>query len=69
MIKFYRANANKKFEENGIVNDSNAWGIEHKNSRCILGLLINLIGVSCRTVDLVEALPRVSFDRGGNRAN
>ena len=61
MIEFYRANTNKKFEENGIVNDANAWGLEHGNPRYILDLLINLIDVSCKTVDLVEALPRVSF--------
>ena len=45
----------------GIVNDANAWGLEHDNPRYILDLILSSITVSLRTLDIVEALPEIDF--------
>ena len=45
----------------GIVNDANAWGLEHDNPRYILDLILSSITVSLRTLDIVENLPAVEF--------
>lgn len=43
----------------GIVNDPNAWGIEHGNPRYILDLILSAITVSLKTLDIVDNLPEV----------
>ena len=45
----------------GIVNDPNAWALEHENPRYILDLLMSSITVSLKTLDIVENLPAVKF--------
>ena len=64
MMEFYTENSNKKYGENKIVNDANSWCEEHHNPRYILDTLINVIDVSCRTVDIVDALPHLNLEDG-----
>ena len=45
-----------------IKNDANDWAREHKKPRYILDLLLSVINVSTQTVDIVNALPKLSFD-------
>jgi len=45
----------------GIVNDANAWGLEHDNPRYILDLILSCITVSLKTLDIVENFPAVTF--------
>ena len=45
----------------GIVNDPNAWSIEHDNPRYILDLILSAITVSLKTLDIVDSLPAVEF--------
>lgn len=45
-----------------IVNDANDWGKEHGKPRYILDLLLSVINVSCQTVDIVNALPKLKFE-------
>lgn len=52
----------KTDKASGIVNDANAWGIEHGKPRYILDLILSSITVSLRTLDIVEALPAVEFE-------
>ena len=48
----------------GIKNDCNDWSREHKNPRYIYNLLLSIINVSLKTVDIVNALPKVEFGGG-----
>ena len=43
----------------GIVNDPNAWSLEHDNPRYILDLILSSITVSLKTLAIVESLPEV----------
>ena len=45
----------------GIVNDPNAWSLEHDNPRYILDLILSSITVSLKTLEIVENLPDVEF--------
>ena len=45
-----------------IKNDANDWAREHEKPRYILDLLLSVIHVSTQTVDIVNALPKLSFD-------
>ncbi|MBR2732996.1 MAG: DEAD/DEAH box helicase, partial [Selenomonadaceae bacterium] len=58
IIDRYRVKTDKA---SGIVNDANAWGIEHGNPRYILNLILSSITVSLRTLDIVDNLPSVEF--------
>ncbi|WP_245895728.1 type ISP restriction/modification enzyme [Flavobacterium album] len=49
-------------KDSGIKNDPNDWAREHNNPRYILDLLLSVINVSVQTVDIVEGLPKVSFE-------
>lgn len=49
-------------KESGIKNDPNDWSKEVGNPRYILDLLLSIINVSVQTVDIVDGLPKVSFD-------
>ena len=46
----------------GIRNDANQWGLEHNNPRYALDLLQSIITLSLRTMDIVDTLPKVSFE-------
>ncbi len=48
-------------KDSGIVNDANAWGVEHYNPRYILDLLCGIVTVSMRTLELVAEIPKVDF--------
>ena len=56
----YRVTVDKA---SGIENDPNKWGEEHGNPRYILDLIMSVITVSLKTLDIVEALPEVSFEQ------
>ena len=47
----------------GIRNNPNDWGIEHGNPRYILDLLLSVINVSVQTVDIINSLPEVEWDK------
>ena len=44
-----------------IVNDANDWAKEHHKPRYILDLLLSVINVSVQTVEIMGALPKLSF--------
>lgn len=48
-------------KDSGITNDPNDWSAEVGNPRYILDLLLSVITVSLKTVEIVEALPKVEF--------
>ena len=52
----------KTDKASGIVNDPNAWSIEHGKPRYILDLILSCITVSLKTLDIVENLPEIDFD-------
>lgn len=49
-------------KESGITNDPNDWANEVGSQRYILDLLLSVITVSVKTVDIVNALPKVTFE-------
>lgn len=51
-----------KDKDSGIVNDANDWADEVGNPRYILDLLLSIINVSVQTVDIVNSLPKVTFE-------
>ena len=53
----------KTDKDSQIRNNPNDWGIEHGNPRYILDLLLSVINVSCQTVDIVNNLPDVDWDK------
>ena len=53
----------KTDKDSGITNDPNDWGKEHGKPRYILDLLLSVINVSCQTVDIVNNLPEVCWDK------
>ncbi|SLN01207.1 putative helicase [Brachybacterium faecium] len=59
MIRQYQVTTDKA---SGIVNDPNQWGIEHGNPRYILDLLQKVVTVAIRTVEIVEALPKLDAE-------
>ena len=44
-----------------IKNDPNAWSREHKQPRYVLDLLLSVIALSNRTVDIINALPKLNI--------
>ena len=46
----------------GIINNSNDWSAEHNNPRYIFNLLLSIINVSVKTMEIVNALPKVKFE-------
>jgi predicted helicase len=49
-------------DKNGIKNDPNDWAEEVGNPRYILDLLLSIINVSVQTVDIVDGLPKLTFE-------
>lgn len=49
--------------DSGITNDPNDWATEHNKPRYILDLLLSVINVSVQTVDIVNGLPEVDWDK------
>lgn len=56
----YRVTVDKA---SGIKNDPNDWANEVGNPRYILDLLLSIINVSFQTVDIVESLPKIDFEK------
>lgn len=50
----------------GITNDPNDWAKEVGNPRYILDLLLSVINVSVQTVDIVDSLPKLTFENVDN---
>lgn len=50
-------------KKSGIKNDPNDWSREHNKPRYILDLLLSVINVSVQTVDIVNELPEVDWDK------
>ena len=48
--------------KSGIRNDANQWGIEHGNPKYPLELLQSIITLSLRTLDIIDKLPKITFD-------
>ncbi len=49
-------------KDSGIENDPNDWAKESGRPRYILDLLLSVINLSIQTVEIVERLPKVSFE-------
>jgi predicted helicase len=52
----------KTDKNSGITNDPNDWAKEIGNPRYVLDLLLSIINVSVQTVDLVDSLPKITFE-------
>lgn len=50
-------------QKSGITNNPNDWATEHDKPRYILDLLLSVINVSVQTVDIVNGLPEVDWDK------
>lgn len=50
-------------KKSGITNNPNDWSKEHEKPRYILDLLLSIINVSVQTVDIVNALPDVEWEK------
>ena len=59
VMERYQVKTDKK---SGIKNDPNDWAKESGNPRYILELLLSVINLSIRTMDIVEGLPKLSFE-------
>jgi predicted helicase len=59
IMERYQVTINK---DSGIKNDPNDWAKDVGNPRYILDLLLRIINVSVQTVDIVNGLPKLSFE-------
>lgn len=59
----------KTDKASGIVNDPNDWAKEVGNPRYILDLLLSVINVSVQTVDIVNSLPKLTFETNQEMSN
>lgn len=60
IMERYQIKTDKK---SGIKNDPNDWSAEVGNPRYILDLLLSVINVSTQTVDIVNDLPKLDFEK------
>ena len=60
IMERYAVTTDKK---SGITNNPNDWAREHQKPRYILDLLLSVINVSVQTVDIVNSLPEVDWDK------
>ena len=60
IMERYAVTSDKKSE---ITNNPNDWSREHQKPRYILDLLLSVINVSVQTVDSVNSLPEVDWDK------
>lgn len=56
-------------KDSGIVNYPNDWAKEVGNPRYILDLLLSVINVSMQTVDIVNSLPKLTFETNQEISN
>ena len=52
-----------KDKKSGITNNPNNWSEEHERPRYILDLLLSVINVSVKTVDIVNGLPEIDWEK------
>ena len=50
-------------KKSGITNNPNDWSFEHEKPRYIFDLLLSIINVSVQTVDIVNDLPEVDWEK------
>ena len=48
--------------KSGIRNDANQWGLEHGNPKYPLELLQSIITLSLKTLDIIDNLPKMTFE-------
>ncbi len=60
IMERYAVTTDKK---SGITNNPNDWSREHEKPRYILDLLLSVINVSVQTVDIVNGLPEVDWNK------
>lgn len=60
IMERYQVKTDKK---SGVKNDPNDWSAEVDNPRYILDLLLSVINVSTQTVDIVNDLPKLDFEK------
>ena len=60
IMERYAVTTDKK---SGITNNPNDWSKEHEKPRYILDLLLSIINVSVQTVDIVNTLPDVEWEK------
>ena len=60
IMERYAVTTDKK---SGITNNPNDWSREHNKPRYILDLLLSVINVSVQTVDIVNSLPEVDWEK------
>lgn len=60
IMERYAVTTDKK---SGITNNPNDWALEHQKPRYILDLLLSVINVSVQTVDIVNSLPEVDWEK------
>ena len=60
IVERYAVTTDKK---SGITNDPNNWSREHQKPRYIFDLLLSVINVSVQTVDIVNGLPDVDWEK------
>ena len=60
VMERYAVDTDKK---SGITNNPNDWSREHNKPRYILDLLLSVINVSVQTVDIVNNLPEVDWEK------
>ena len=60
IMERYAVTTDKK---SGITNNPNDWSREHEKPRYILDLLLSVINVSVQTVDIVNGLPEVDWEK------
>ena len=58
VMERYTVTINKAFQ---IKNGPNDWQKEHEQPRYILDLLLSVITLSCKTVDIINALPKLNM--------
>lgn len=51
----------KTDKASGIIDDPNDWAAEHDDPRHILDLVGRVVTVSMRTLDIIDALPRIDL--------
>tara|TARA_Y100000589_G_C27195711_1_gene646700 strand:+ start:207 stop:5123 length:4917 start_codon:yes stop_codon:yes gene_type:complete len=60
IMERYQVKTDKK---SGITNDPNDWSLEHEKPRYILDLLLSIINVSMQTLEIIENLPKLNFEK------
>ncbi len=54
----------KTDKDTHILNDCNAWALEHHKPRYILDLILSLVNVSLQTLEVIDGLPGLEFGGG-----